>query len=100
MTCSAPASLHSVSAVTPPLSSTPEDLALLDTLDARLVAVGPSQKTTDPDGALASFVGESTCVLIVRPDRFVAQAVGVAPSVVQLGDFAALHHLVATRPDD
>ncbi len=76
----------------------PEDLALLESLKACLVAVGPSQPATDPDGVLASFVGDSTCVLIVRPDRFVAQAVGVAPHEAQLGEFAALHHLTTTRP--
>ncbi len=74
----------------------PDDLALLRWLDASLVAVGTPAWPKDSDGVLASFVGETTCVLIVRPDRFVAQAVAVAPSKVQLGGFAELHYLGAT----
>ncbi len=82
----------------PATSLHPEDLALLESLHASLVGVGPSQPATDPDGALAKFVGDSTCMLVVRPDRFVARAVEANPHVVQLGDFAALHHLTAARP--
>jgi 3-(3-hydroxy-phenyl)propionate hydroxylase len=74
----------------------PDDLALLAGLDASLVAVGTPDGSNDPDNVLATFVGETTCVLIVRPDRFIAQAVKVAPSEVQLGEFAELHYLHAT----
>jgi len=71
----------------------PEDLALLEGLDASLVAVGTPDGPSDPDGALASFVDGTTYVRIVRPDRFGAQAVRVAPNEVQLGEFADFHCL-------
>ncbi len=74
----------------------PDDLALLEGLDASLVAVGTPDGASDPDDALISFVGGRTCVLIVRPDRFVAQALRVAPNEVQLGEFAELYCLGPT----
>lgn len=73
-----------------------EDLAVLDRLDAALVAVGTLEGPQDAEDTLAAFVGGATCVLIVRPDRFVAQAVAVAPDEAQLGEFAQLHYLGAS----
>ena len=76
----------------------PEDVDVLGMVDANLVTVGIPGGLNDPDRALQDWAGKAPCLLLVRPDRFVAGVLTPGAATPQLGWFRSKYHLRTPAP--
>lgn len=75
-----------------------DDLQALNAIDARLVAIGTPDGLTDANGTLQHWVGSKPCLLLVRPDRFVAGVLRPEAGKPQLGWLRKKYHLRNVAP--
>lgn len=74
------------------------DLEALAAVDATLVAIGIPGCLNDADGILQNWAGSRPCLLLVRPDRFVAGILAPNASAPQLDWFRTKYHLRHPAP--
>ncbi len=76
----------------------PDDLQALSAVDTRLVSVGLPGGLQDSSGTLSDWAGRKTCLLLVRPDRFVAGVLDPQPAAPQLDWFCQKYRLRNLAP--